>query len=134
MVVAALAEPAVIKHEELDATFHGLLGDLNQPILGEIEIGGLPVVNQDRTLPVTPDAPGEAGLVKLVEVLAHAVQAFIRVDHNRFGSLERLLWFELPVEPGWVDAEQHTGDIVGVDFGLCQKVAAVDMAETDSLP
>ena len=50
----ARAEPAVVEHEQLDAEVARRGRDLEQPRLVEVEVGRLPVVEQDRPRRVAP--------------------------------------------------------------------------------
>ena len=63
VVVVALAEPAVVEHEQLDPEVAGDLGDRDEPVLVEVEVGALPVVHEDRAVAVAPGcrAPAARG-------------------------------------------------------------------------
>ena len=129
VVVAAVGEPAVVQHKQLDAQGLGLGSQGQQLFFVEIKIGGLPVVDQDRTHLVPPDAPRQTGAVELVVGLGHPVEAPVAVDHHRFGGGEGLAGTQGPAEALGVDAHGHTGDVVGVHIGLGQEIAAVHQAE-----
>ena len=50
-VVAAVAEPAVVEHEPLDAELGGRVGQRRQPVEAVVEVDGLPRVEHDRARP-----------------------------------------------------------------------------------
>ena len=49
-VALALAKPAVVHYQHLNADLRGVLGDLVQLLLVKIEVGALPVVDQHRAV------------------------------------------------------------------------------------
>ena len=132
-VVAPGAEPAVVQDEELHAVLVGRLGDGHQLILGEVEVGGFPVVDENGPGFVPPLAPGQTAAVELVESTAHGVHPLVGVDHHRLGGLEGLPGGQLPVEAEGINAQGDPGDIPGVHLRLGQEVAGVDEGEADDL-
>jgi len=132
-VVVAMAEPAVVEDEELDARFLGIAGELLELGGGEVEVGGLPVVDEDGALAVAPRATAEAGPVEGVVGLGHAVEAVAREDEDDFGGVEGGAGGEFPGEFEGVDAELEAGGLELIDFGLGEEVAAVDEAEAARL-
>ena len=75
VVRVALAEPAVVEHEQLDAEVARRGRDLDQLRLVEVEVGRLPVVDEDRPRPVAPRPAGEPLAVQAVERVAHRRRA-----------------------------------------------------------
>ena len=132
-LTAARGEPAIVEDEELDADIVRRLGDAHELLLIEIEVRGLPIVDEDGAHLVAPDTARQARAVDLVEVLAHAVEAVVRPDHDGLRRLERIRRRELPTELLRMDAHRHARDIEGVDLRLREEVAAVDEREADGL-
>lgn len=75
VVVVAFAEPAVVEHEHFDAESCGVSGDGEQFLFVEIEIGGFPVVDENRALAVLPVAPDQVIVEEIVEGAAHFADA-----------------------------------------------------------
>ena len=129
-VVVAGAEPAVVEHEQLDAEVARRRGDLDQAVGVEAEVGGLPVVDQDRPRPVTPVPARQAVAVERVERVGQAAQPVLGVGDDRLGHGEAS-------HPGSrrqpnVDGsmpEADAGGAVRLDLDLGQEVAGVDEAE-----
>ena len=132
-LTAARGEPAIVEDEELDADIVRRLGDAHELLLIEIEVRGLPIVDEDGAHLVAPDTARQARAVELVIVLAHAVEAMIRPDHDSLRRLERILRRELPAEFLRMDAHRHARDIKRIDLCLREEVAAVDEREADGL-
>ena len=59
VVRVAVTEPAVVEDEQLDPEVPCRGGDADQPLGVEVEVGRLPVVEQDGALAIAPRAPGE---------------------------------------------------------------------------
>ena len=74
-VVVAGAEPAVVEDEQLDAELARRRGDRDEPVGVEVEVGPLPVVDEDRPRAVAPDAAGEPLAVEPVERVGQAAEA-----------------------------------------------------------
>ena len=132
-VVVALAEPAVVEHEQLDAELVGDPGDLDELVLGELEVRPLPVVDEHRPRPVAPDAAGEPLAVQPVVGVAQVAEAVGRVDEDRLGRAELGARLERPGERLGVDADPQPEPAERVALGLGQEVARVDQAEADRL-
>src|SRR5439155_6940704 len=58
-VVVPLPEPAVVEDEQLDPEIAGDRRDRDEPLLVEVEVRALPVVDEDRPRPIAPGAAGE---------------------------------------------------------------------------
>ena len=89
-LAAARGEPAIVEDEELDADIVRRLGDAHELLLIEIEVRGLPIVDEDGAHLVAPDTARQARAVELVEVLAHAVEAVVRLT----GDVASGVWNE----------------------------------------
>ncbi|MPN27121.1 hypothetical protein SDC9_174548 [bioreactor metagenome] len=76
-VVVAQAEPAVVQDEELHAELGTLLCEVEQLVLGEVEVGRFPVVDEHRPFPELPRSPDNVVVHKVVEVGARSVQALV---------------------------------------------------------
>ena len=70
MFAAPAPEPSVVKNKEFYPCFLCLCGNLQKPLLIKIKICRLPVVDQDRSNPVSPVSPGQSLLIKPVIDLA----------------------------------------------------------------
>ena len=125
-VAVSPAEPAVIQHKELGTQFGGHFTEFRQVLLVEIEIGGFPVVEQDRALPL-PEFRRENMLTnEAVKFFAHTVQPFIRVDHDRLGCVKTFSRRQLPFEGVGVNTQVYSQIVVMIQFQLGQEVAAVN--------
>ena len=131
--VGPCAEPAVVQNKQLHAVLPGRLSNGHQLILGEIKIGGLPVVEQDGPGTVPPVPAGQTGTVELVESAAHGPHALAGVDHHRLRRLELPAGGQLPVKAEGVDAHCHPRGIPVVHLHLGQKVPGVDQGEAHDL-
>ena len=132
-VIVSLTKPAIIKYEQFNALFMRSFRNIEQLLLIKIEVSTLPVVEQNRTRAITPVAMRQPLLIQAVEGLAHAVQAVVRIHHNRLGCLERLARRKLPRETKRMDTHSQAGDTPRVYLGLRQKVARVDQAKANGL-
>lgn len=129
----SLAKPAVVEDEELHPGCLSFVGQAQQLVLGEVEVGRFPVVNHHRPRLVPPLAPNQVLVVELVEGLAEMVQATFRVSQHRFRGLEAFAGLELPGEVEGVNADLQAGDVVVVDLGLGEEVAGVNEAHGQRL-
>ena len=128
-VVVARTEPSVIEDEQLDAKIARRLGDPQQLRLVEVEIGRLPVVDEDRPRGVAPGATGEPVAVEPVEGVAHRAEAHVGVDDHGLRGRERLARLELPLERIRADADPDPGRVEWVHFRLGDEVPRIDEAE-----
>ena len=133
-VASAGTKPAIIQHKHLDTAFFGFRCDLKDQFFTDIKLGCLPVIDQDRTRFVTPWTPDKSRSVEAVKTPAHPVQSLIRIDHDRFRSLERITRFQLPFEPVGINAHQYAGKTVLVHMYLSKKVPAVNKRESEHFP
>ena len=133
VVAAPCAEPAVIQDEQFHAAVPGFGSDLQQLFLIEIKIRSFPVVAQDGPGPVSPIAPGQSAPVKIMVDPAHAAQAPVCPDHDRFGRLERFPSLQFPGEAIRMDAHHNADCLITVFFRPCQEVTAVDQGESHDL-
>ncbi|MNC29673.1 hypothetical protein D3C75_779340 [compost metagenome] len=76
IVIVALAEPAVVEHEELDAEWPGFFGNSCDFVGIKIEISRFPVVDENRTGLVAVNATAQPGPVKPVKGPRHAAESF----------------------------------------------------------
>ena len=73
-VVVARAEPAVVEDEQLDAEVARRGRDRDQPVGVEVEVGRLPVVDEDRPRPVAPGAARQPLAVEPWNASLHAAE------------------------------------------------------------
>src|SRR5690606_31339781 len=77
VVVVALPEPAVVHDQHLDTQGRRLPGNSQQLFGIEVEIGGLPVIDQDRPLFVPVRAPDKVAAVEVMESPRHTTYALV---------------------------------------------------------
>ena len=133
VVVVATAEPAVVEDEQLDAQGLGSPRDAHDPVVVEVEVGRLPVVEDDGARAVAPRAARQPLAVQAVERLAEGAQAVARPGDHRLGRRERRAGLEPPREGLGVDADPEPGRPERVDLGLGEEVAGVDEAHRERL-
>ena len=97
-VIVAVPEPAVVQHKELNAHLRGLFGDIHQLVLIEVEIGGFPVVQQNRTGRMGVPSANDVLPAQGVELGAHAVHTMGAVRQHRFRHMEGLTGGQRPAE------------------------------------
>ena len=87
-IVPALAEPAVVHHQHLDAEIGRLAGQRQQGLAAEVEIGGLPTVEQDRAVRVAVLSAADMAADAAVQPPAQCAEAFraIAQDDLRAGQ------------------------------------------------
>ena len=133
LVVVAVAKPAVVHHQHVDAQLFGALGELHQLVVVKVEVGGLPAVDEQGALLFGPLAAAQVVQVEVVEGAAHAAQAGVGVDQHSLGRLEALAGLQAPAEVRGVDAQQRPGAALGVHFNVNGEVAAVDQVHAPGL-
>ena len=134
LVRTPFSKPSVIQDEKLDSGIFRSLCQFQKLIFVKIKISGFPVIDENGTLPVSPVPPGQPFLVKSVEGLAHIIHAPVRINHHRLRSLEFFAWFQLPVKPFRMNAQEDAGGIMGVYFRLSQEISAVNQTESHDFP
>ena len=133
MIRRARTEPAVIEHEELHAALRRHIRNREQLLLRKVEVGRLPVVDEDGAHLVAPCTACQPPLVEAVIRAAHAVQPLVRPDEHRLRRLECLARGEYPVKIRAVNARLQTRHAVVVHLGKHLEVAAVDEAHGEHL-
>ena len=133
VVVVAAPEPAVVEDEQLDAQARRLARDRDEPVVVEVEVGPLPVVEHHRPRAVAPRAPRQPIPVQPVERLGEAAQALAGPGDHRLGRRERRARLEPPRERLGVDAEAQPRGPERVDLRLGEEVAGVDEAQAAGL-
>ncbi len=122
VVRVTLAEPAIVEDEQLDPEIAGGRRDLDQLRFVEVEVGRLPVVEDDRPRCVAPPPARQPLAVQAVERLAHRAEPGIRVDQHRLGCLEVIPGFECPGERVRADADANAGRVVRIHLRLGDEV------------
>lgn len=70
-VVVPLAEPAIVQYKGIDAQSLAAVDDTEQLLLVEVEIGGLPVIDDDGTHLVADAGMAQMMPEGVVEILGH---------------------------------------------------------------
>ena len=83
-LTVSLAEPSVIHDEHLDPELCGLLRQFQKRLPGEIKIGRLPAVEQNRTHCFLVFAPAQMSADTPMQVLGQFCQTFGGITHNHF--------------------------------------------------
>ena len=133
VVVIAEAEPAVIEDEELNPELGALPRQSEELLLGELEVGRLPVVDEDRALAELPRAAHDVVVDEVVEVGARPVHAGGGVGEDGLRALEAVLGRELPAEGRRVDARDDTCLAEGGALDHLPVVGGVDEVDADAL-
>ena len=133
VVLVAPPEPAVVEHEQLDPEVLRLARDPDDPLVVEVEVGRLPVVEHDRARAIAPRAARHPLPVQAVERLGQAAEALAGPGDHGLGRGERRPRLEAPREGLRVDADAQAGGPERVDLGLGEEVAGVDEAQAVGL-
>ena len=133
IVRIALAEPAVVEHEELHAEVARGRGDPDEPVVVEVEVGPFPVVEDDRPRPIAPPTARQSLAIQRMERVGHGAQAVIGPDDHRLRCREHLARVQRPAERLWRDADADSGGAEGIDLRLGEEVARVDQADAVGL-
>ena len=128
-IVVPGAEPAVIHDEEFDTSILARLGQLQELLFVDIEIGRLPAVQQNGPGFLLPCAPDDAVANESVHVPAHAVGTLGRIGHHGFGSFECFTGSQMELEGTGIDAGDEAHLAPGTLFHRFIMVAAVDEVE-----
>ena len=122
VVVFALAEPAIVHHEAVDAESGGLFGKRHLAGFSHVDFGGFPGVVDDgprlgcgQRRPAPSGARQNAGELEVVEQARGAAQAVRRVAAVEDGRFERLAGMEDVAE---VEGIEAAGDADGVELVL----------------
>ena len=133
VIVIAGSEPAVIQNKQLRARLFCFSRDGKNLLFGEVKIGGLPVVQQNRPHLVSPFSPHQTRPVQPVEGLAHTVQSPAAVYHHHLRRLEGFSRMQFPGEGLRLNSHHHPGHLMGIHLHLRQKASAVHQAEAVNL-
>ena len=87
-VVAALAEPAVVHHEQLDPDVPPGSGQGDEAAFGDVEIAGLPTVEQHRPGLMLPSPPDDVLPHEKMQIAAQAGKALRRKAQHGFGRFK----------------------------------------------
>ena len=125
----SVAKPAVVHNEHLNAELGRGFCYIEELFFVEIEVGRLPVVDEDGTALIFPLAAAEIVSVKLMECAAHTAESRVRIDHHRLGSDEVFARFKTPIEALGIDTDQHARAAVGIHICGCKEIARVNEVE-----
>ena len=133
VVVLTLAEPAVVKHHELDAEVFGTGREIVHLRIVEVKVRRLPVVDEDGAHGVAEFAAHDVVAHDLMEGLAHAIETFGAVSEQRLRRLERFARLQMPAELEGVDAADDARRAKLLDLRLERELSAPDEAEAVDL-
>ena len=133
MVIKPVAEPSVIHDHELDAKLLRLAGDREDLLLAEVEVGSLPVVDQNRTLTETPRTVAEVIAVELMVEMRHTAKAFRGIDKDCLRRHKRLTRCQLPAVGHRIEPNRKVGEgsVFDLRFG-CER-AGIDKVHRPDL-
>ena len=124
-VAVPLAEPAVVQDHQSDAEAGGLLGDGIDLILIEIEIGCLPVV--DENFAGLGGGAAAEGLPDEAMIMAgQLAQTLVGVAEQNLRGGKGLARRQQPAESVGMDAGDQTGGAVEIHFNVGAVVAGID--------
>ena len=133
-VVVSLSEPAVIHHEELHANLLALLREVQQPALIDLEVAGLPAVQEHRPRLLLPGPAHHVLAHEIMHLVAHPVVALIRAGHHRLRRLEALARRQRPREGLRVDPLDHPQFPVAAHLAGRIMIAGIDQVHAVALP
>ncbi len=107
--------------------------DPDDPLVVEVEVRRLPVVEHDRARAIAPRAARHPLPVQAVERLGQAAEALAGPGDDGLGRGERRARLEAPGEGLRVDADAQARGPERVDLGLGEEVAGVDEAQAVGL-
>ena len=134
MIILPFSEPSVIQYKQFDSKPFRRAYDLKNLFLIEIKISRFPVVDENRSRPVSPVSSCQACTIQTMECLTHPVKSAIRIDHHRLRCLKLVSVFHLPGKPVRMNSQRHSCDIVCIHLCLRQKISTVDKAEAIHFP
>ncbi len=105
VIIIPPAKPAVVHHKQLHAKLRGALCNLHQLVGGEIELGGLPVVDKHRMALPRQGVPKQVLADGPVELAAHLPKALGGENHCRLRGGEGLAGGQGPAEVERMDAQ-----------------------------
>ena len=129
--VAAL-EPAVVKHEHLQAQVCGGLCHLQDPGFIHIHVDAFPGIQEQRPGFIPEASPGQAFAEQAVEGLGHGIQSLLCIDQHCLRCLEGLARLQGPGEGIGVDPHGHPGGVIGVHICLRQEVAGIHQGQAEA--
>ena len=94
LVVAAVGKPAVVHHQQLDTHLLRQPGELHQPVSVEVEVEGLPAVDEHGTHAVAPVATAHVLAHATMQVLRQPPEPLSRVAHDYLGCHQLLARLE----------------------------------------
>ena len=134
VVQIAMPEPAVVQYKELNAGFCCSAGDVHDLFMVEIEIRGLPVVDQDGTLPVAPGSAAKALAIQGMICLTHAVEAGITPHADGLRRLQRFTGRQMPLQRARIQSCHHTCRVIGVFIDCNLEITAINEVNTQAFP
>ena len=124
-VAVALAEPAVVENEGIDPEFCRFVDDGKQLFVVKVEVGRLPIVDDDGTARIHIFGIDDGGTEEIVVRARHPAQSLSGIAQRRLRRFQRLARAEFPAEKLIADTALHAGDAVVRQFRGQSKTAAV---------
>ena len=88
IVPVTMAEPAIVQHQHIDAQVFGVLCELTQLFLRDIEINSFPTVDDNGVAHTAIGRLTQLTAANLMKILAHAVKALVGEGQKRFRGHE----------------------------------------------
>ena len=133
-VIPPRAEPAVVHHEHLHAELRGVLRECEQTLAREIEIRGLPAVEQDGRSFLAVFAAADAAAQTAVKSMAQPLKARGAVGQNDLRRADRLAGDEGICRLHLVHADRQARLRKLVALRLGKKAAAPDKLHPPHAP
>ena len=134
VVVVTFSKPAVVQNQHLDAEFSCLGGDGKEFFPVEVKIGGLPVVDENRTARMLPGPPAHMLPQDAVIVSGKCRKTAGGIAQDDLRRAENLAGSQMKGEKVGVDSHLHPGLFSLVLLGGRRKIPAVNEAEPIAVP
>ena len=128
-IVIAMAEPAVVHHQQLDPQRLSLMSEGYQLVAVKIKVRRLPAIDEQGALFRLIAAADQMPAIEPMENAAHFAKSAVGIHHHDLGGIKGLPRRKLPAEARRVDAHQETGGAVEIALTQGGEVAGIDQIE-----
>ena len=125
-VAVSFSEPSVVEDEEVHAVFLGGACQIHQFFLGEIEVHGLPVVDEDRPWGVSPPSGDEVVSEEVVEGSGESSQSIGGESLEGLRGLEGVAGLEEPLEALGMESQAQACAVEWALIHLDGEISAID--------